>query len=62
LISGKISSVLRCEKGPTLLRVLEAAFSASRIFCATKPNAGGFIEEKSGLERLMGRLPYGAGI
>jgi hypothetical protein len=33
---------------------LEAASSASRTFCATKPNAGGFIEEKSGLERLMG--------
>jgi hypothetical protein len=37
---------------------MEAASSDSRTFCATKPNGGGFIEEKCGLERLIGRLPY----
>jgi hypothetical protein len=34
------------RKGRTVLRVEKAASSASRIFCATKPNGGGFIEEK----------------
>jgi hypothetical protein len=37
---------------------VEAASFGSRTFCATKPNGGGFIEEKCGLERLIGRLPY----
>src|SRR4029077_2612340 len=30
----------------TVLRVVEAASSGSQTFCATKPNGGGFIEEK----------------
>jgi hypothetical protein len=37
---------------------VELASSGSRTFCATKPNSGGFIEEKCGWERLIGRLPY----
>jgi hypothetical protein len=50
------------RKGRGVLGVVEAASFVSRIFCATKSNARGFIEEKCGMERLVGRLPYGAGI
>jgi hypothetical protein len=35
---------------------VKAASSASRTFCATKPHGGGFIEEKCGLEGLIGRF------
>jgi hypothetical protein len=37
---------------------VEAASSGSGTFCSTKRNGGGFIEEKCGLERLIGRLSY----
>ncbi|PYK26915.1 MAG: hypothetical protein DME59_06305 [Verrucomicrobia bacterium] len=50
------------RSGRTVLRVVKAASSGSRTFWATKPNAGVFIEEKCGLGRLIGRLPYGVGI
>jgi len=41
--------------------IVEAARSAS-AFLRDKASRGRFIEEKCGFERLIGRLPYGAGI
>ena len=62
LSSGKTSSVLPSEESGVFCVSCKRAPSGFANFSATKPNGGGLIEEKCGLERLIGRLPYGAGI
>src|SRR4029077_17132875 len=42
--------------------IVEAIRSTRAFLVRRNALAGGFIEEKCGLERLIGRLPYGAGL
>jgi hypothetical protein len=62
LIGVKTSSVLPSEEGGLFCVSWKRYRSVRKLFVRLNPMAAGLLKKKCGLERLIGRLTYGAGI
>src|SRR5262245_43212312 len=62
LIRGKTSSVLPSEDSVPFCVSWKRHRPVRRLFVRLNSMTAGLLKKKCGLERLIGRLPYGAGI
>src|SRR5215510_5524222 len=62
LIRGKTSSVLPSDDSGPFCVSWKRHRPVRKLFVRLGPMAAGLLKKKCGLERLIGRLPYGAGI
>src|SRR6478609_459877 len=62
LIRGKTSSVLPSEDSGPFCVSWKRHRPVRKLLVRLSPMAAGLLKKKCGLERIIGRLPYGAGI